>query len=86
MTYIHFMNKRKAKIVSDNLISILIEEQKKRGVTNYQISKTTGLSESALSYIKDFKQTPTLPTLIMIADALNYPLSEAFKKVENLDN
>ena len=48
------MNKREAKIISDKVVSALIERQKAVCMTNYQIAKKTGLSESTLSYIKDF--------------------------------
>ena len=48
-----------------------------------QIAKKTGLSESTLSYIKDFKQTPQLMTLILMADAIDVSLAEVFREVEN---
>ena len=47
------MNKRDAKIISDKVVSALIERQKAVCMTNYQIAKKTGLSESTLSYIRD---------------------------------
>lgn len=76
------MNKREAKIISDNVISVLAAEQEKRGISNYKISQACGLSESALSYIKNLKQNPQLQTLIMMSDAIGCPLSEIFKRVE----
>lgn len=77
------MNKRDAKIISDRIISVLIEKQKAAKVSNYQIAKETGLSESTLSYIKDLKQNPQLITLIMMADSIGVSLAEIFKEVEN---
>ena len=74
------MNKREAKIISDKVVSALIERQKAVCMTNYQIA---GLSESTLSYIKDFKQTPQLMTLILMADAIDVSLAEVFREVEN---
>ncbi len=76
------MNKSDAKMISDKVISALIEKQKAVRMTNYQIAKKTGLSESTLSYIKDFKQTPQLMTLIMIADAIGVSLAEILKQIE----
>ncbi len=76
------MNKRDAKIISDRIISVLIEKQKAAKVSNYQIAKETGLSESTLSYIKDLKQNPQLITLIMMADSIGVSLAEIFKEVE----
>lgn len=77
------MNKREAKIISDQVVSALIERQKSAGVSNYKIAKETGLSESVLSYLKDFKQNPQLVTLIMVADAIGVSLAEVFQEVEN---
>lgn len=77
------MNKRDAQIISDKVVSALIERQKAVGMTNYQIAKKTGLSESTLSYIKDFKQTPQLMTLILMADAIDVSLAEVFREVES---
>ena len=77
------MNKRDAKIISDKVVSALIEGQKAVCMTNYQIAKKTGLSESTLSYIKDFKQTPQLMTLILMADAIDVSLAEVFREVES---
>ena len=77
------MNKREAKIISDKVVSAFIERQKAVCMTNYQIAKKTGLSESTLSYIKDFKQTPQLMTLILMADAIDVSLAEVFREVEN---
>ncbi len=76
------MNKSDAKMISDKVISVLIEKQKSANMTNYQIAKKTGLGESTLSYIKDFKQTPQLMTLILIADAIGASLAEIFKQIE----
>lgn len=76
------MNKSDAKMISDKVISVLIEKQKCANMTNYQIAKKTGLGESTLSYIKDFKQTPQLMTLILIADAIGASLAEIFKQIE----
>ena len=83
MFYCKFMNKRDAKIISDKVVSALIERQKAVCMTNYQIAKTTGFSESTLSYIKDFKQTPQLMTLILMADAIDVSLAEVFREVES---
>ena len=77
------MNKRDAKIISDKVVSALIERQKAVCMTNYQIAKKTGLSESTLSYIKDFKQTPQLMTLILMADSIDVSLAEVFREVES---
>lgn len=46
------MNKREAKIISDKVVSALIERQKAVCMTNYQIAKKTGLSESHCRILK----------------------------------
>lgn len=70
-------------MISDKVISVLIEKQKAADMTNYQIAKKTGLGESTLSYIKDFKRNPQLMTLIMIADAIGVSLAEIVKEIED---
>ena len=42
------MNKREAKIISDKVVSALIERQKAVCMTNYQIAKKTGLPQGTV--------------------------------------
>lgn len=74
------MNKRNAQNISDKVAKLLFEESARQGVTNYRISKETGLSQSTLANIQNGTQKPTLYVLIMIANFLQVCLSDILKK------
>ncbi len=76
------MNRREAEIIGQKVMLALWQKQESLGISNYQISHNNGISESTLSYLKNNNQNPRLSTMIMIANALNIPLSEIFKQVE----
>lgn len=49
---------------------ILLEIRKAKNITQYRLSKLTGLSERHLNYIERGVREPRLITLIRLADAL----------------
>ncbi len=75
------MNKREAQILSDKVITCLIAERKKKGVSCYRLSLDTGLSKGSLSYIENFEQKPSLYTLMIIADYLQVDLGKIISEV-----
>lgn len=76
------MNKCEAQIISDKVVALLIKERKARNVSCYYVSKDTGLSQSTLHKIENFKQTPSLTTLFLITRSLELDLSDIIKQVE----
>jgi len=77
------MNKREAYIISDKIIRALAEKRKKRGISQYKISKETGISQSSLSYIEKLVQKPSLPTVLMIADFIGEDLADVLKSIKS---
>lgn len=86
MFYILFMNKNDATLIHDKILAVLLEEQEKRGISNYKIAQITGISQSFLSYLKHSSAKPTLLILIMIADAIGVKLSDVIRRVEESAN
>lgn len=52
------------------------------GMTDYQVSKTSGVSPSTFSDWKTGRSEPKLPRLVKIADAVGVTLQELLKDVE----
>lgn len=77
------MKKRDAQNLTDKVLELLKKEQQKRGVSNYYISKDTGLSHSTLHNIEKGQQSPTLTTLFLIAKSLEIRLSDIIKDIED---
>lgn len=76
------MKKRDAQILTDKVLDFLKTEQLNQKLSNYYISKDTGLSHSTLHNLENGTQSPTLTTLFLIAKSLNVKLSDIIKKVE----
>jgi len=58
----------------------VLEICKEKGVTQKQLSKNIGMSETGLS--KSINGNPTLETLIKIARSLDVPITELFAETE----
>ena len=56
-------NKRQNQNRVNKIILALKQARINRGITRYQLSKDTGLSDSSISNIEQLKQNPTLNTL-----------------------
>ncbi len=51
--------------------TILDKEMKLRNLSNYQLSKETGISDSLIGYWRNGKRKPTLDNLILLAKHFN---------------
>ena len=51
--------------------TILDKEMKLRNLSNYQLSKETGISDSLIGYWRNGKRNPTLDNLILLAKHFN---------------
>lgn len=51
--------------------TVLDKEMKLRNLSNYQLSKETGISDSLISYWRNGKRKPTLDNLILLAKHFN---------------
>lgn len=64
----------------------IIDLCSKSGITKYQLSQRTGISQSALSDITKGKNVPTLTTLEKICDAFGITMAQFFTKDGNVLN
>ena len=65
--------------VCEEVIRRLREERKRHGFSNYVVAQRSGLSESSLSLIERGLRTPTLETLLKIAEALGTDLGTVIR-------
>ena len=73
-------NKRQNQNRVNKIILALKQARINQGITRYQLSKDTGLSDSSISNIEQLKQNPTLSTLIEMAVSINFDLPKAIKE------
>ena len=73
-------NKRQNQNRVNKIILALKQARINRGITRYQLSKDTGLSDSSISNIEQLKQNPTLSTLMEMAVSINFDLPKAIKE------
>ena len=73
-------NKRQNQNRVNKIILALKQARINRGITRYQLSKDTGLSDSSISNIEQLKQNPTLSTLMEMAVSINFDLPKALKE------
>ena len=73
-------NKRQNQNRVNKIILALKQARINRGITRYQLSKDTGLSDSSISNIETLKQNPTLSTLMEMSVSINFDLPKAIKE------
>ena len=73
-------NKRQNQNRVNKIILALKQARINRGITRYQLSKDTGLSDSSISNMEQLKQNPTLSTLMEMAVSINFDLPKAIKE------
>ena len=76
------MKKRQAQEISDKIVAVLRAKRLEKGITQYKMAKETGMSKSSILYIEDFKQRPSLYTVLMLADYLDLDLSQVMKNLK----
>lgn len=75
------MDKREAQEISNEVVSLLSQERKEKEISNYRLSKLTGLGEGTLSLIERNQSHPSFHVLVMIADAIGADLGAIIQKV-----
>ena len=73
-------NKRQNQNRVNKIILALKQARINRGITRYQLSKDTGLSDSSISNIEQLKQNPTLSTLMEMSVSINFDLPKVLKE------
>ena len=67
------------KVITE-VVRLLQEERKKRGLSNYAICKRSGISQSAPGKIEKGERRPTLETALRISDAIGVDFTVILKK------
>ncbi len=76
------MKKRQAQEISDQIVAVLRAKRIERAITQYKMAKDTGMSKSSILYIENFKQRPSLYTVVMLADYLGVDLGQVIQKMK----
>ena len=69
-----------------NLPEKLIEARKKKGYTQVDLAKKSGISQQGISRIERGDRSPNVVTIRLLADALDIPVSEFMEEVETAKN
>ena len=77
------MNREDAEKLSQKVVEILERERIERRITKLRISKETGISRTAVTLIVNKQNSPTLRTLLMLADCIGVDLKEVLDEAEN---
>lgn len=76
------MKRENAEIITQRVVEILEQERVKKNITKTEINNKTGLSRTAWTLTVSKKNSPTLRTLLMVADVIGVDLKEAIKQAE----
>ena len=69
--------------IASNVVRLLKEEREKRGLSMNVVAQRSGLSHSIISLIEREMRSPTLDTLLRIADAIDIDLGEVLTRARN---
>ncbi len=76
------MNREDAEKLSQRVVDILERKRLEKKITKLQISKQTKLSRTAITLLVQKQNSPTLRTLLLLADAIGVDLKEVIAKAE----
>lgn len=66
--------------ISAEVVKLLIEERKRRGIFGNSLAEKSGLSQSLISTLETNPWNPTLDTLLRMGDALQIDIGEFISK------
>ena len=76
------MNRVEAENIAQKVVELLEQERVKRNITKTEINNKTGLSRTAWTLMKKKKNSPTLRTLLMVADVIGVDLKQIIAESE----
>ena len=76
------MNREDAEKLSQRVVDILERKRLEKKITKLQISKQTKLSRTAITLLVQKQNSPTLRTLLLLADAIGVDLKKVIAKAE----
>ncbi len=78
------MEINEAEIITQKVVALLKKERNNRHITKLYVSQETGLSRTAITLIENNQNSPTLRTLLMIANCIGVDLKEIIAQAEQL--
>ena len=78
------MERNEAEIITQKVVALLKKEKNNRHITKLYVSQETGLSRTAITLIENNQNSPTLRTLLMIANCIGVDLKEIIAQAEQL--
>lgn len=79
------MKRENAEIITQRVVEILEQERVKKNITKTEINNKTGLSRTAWTLMVSKKNSPTLRTLLMVANVIGVDLKEVIRQAEFID-
>lgn len=78
------MERNETEIITQKVVALLKKERNNRHITKLYVSQETGLSRTAITLIENNQNSPTLRTLLMIANCIGVDLKEIIAQAEQL--
>ena len=78
------MERNEAEIITQKVVALLKKDRNNRHITKLYVSQETGLSRTAITLIENNQNSPTLRTLLMIANCIGVDLKEIIAQAEQL--
>lgn len=78
------MERNEAEIITQKVVALLKKERNNRHITKLYVSQETGLSRTAITLIENNQNSPTLRTLLMLANCIGVDLKEIIAQAEQL--
>lgn len=76
------MKRAEAENIAQKVVELLEQERVKRNITKTEINNKTGLSRTAWTLMVSKKNSPTLRTLLMVADVIGVDLKQIIAESE----
>lgn len=76
------MKRENAENIAQKVVDIIEQERVRKNITKTEINTKTGLSRTAWTLMVSKKNSPTLRTLLMVADVIGVDLKEVIKQAE----
>ncbi len=74
------MKRVEAENIAQKVVELLENERVKRNITKTEINNKTGLCRTAWTLVVSKKNSPTLQTLLMVADVIGIDLKKLLLK------
>jgi transcriptional regulator with XRE-family HTH domain len=66
------------------IVRLLAEERKRRGISKYQIEQRAGVSQQMVGYVERGSKNPSLETALRIAGGIGVDLGKIIEKTKDL--